>query len=221
MHIEEVTIRNFRILSETKMNINDKLCLMIGRNNTGKTSFMILFEKFLNGNGKFDFNDFSLKQRKKILNFNKDTDEVELAIQLILNIQYEDTDDLCNISEFIVDLDPVKKDVYILFECIISKDKLLEAIQNATQMTQEKFIKKYLSEYLDIRVFTFNNIEDLKKENRDRLIKKDMKDVKKLIDFEIIHAKRKVSSSEEKNGLKVVCGLTTSFFIELNIASPD
>ena len=213
MHIEEVTIRNFRILSETKMNINDKLCLMIGRNNTGKTSFMILFEKFLNGIGKFDFNDFSLKQRKKILNFNKDTDEVELAIQLILNIQYEDTDDLCNISEFIVDLDPVKKDVYILFECIISKDKLLEAIQNATQMTQEKFIKKYLSEYLDIRVFTFNNIEDLKKENRDRLIKKDMKDVKKLIDFEIIHAKRKVSSSEEKNGLKV--------FNELNIASPD
>ena len=221
MHIEEVTIRNFRILSETKMNINDKLCLMIGRNNTGKTSFMILFEKFLNGNEKFDFNDFSLKQRKKILNFNKDTDEVELAIQLILNIQYEDTDDLCNISEFIVDLDPVKKDVYILFECIISKDKLLEAIQNATQMTQEKFIKKYLSEYLDIRVFTFNNIEDLKKENRDRLIKKDMKDVKKLIDFEIIHAKRKVSSSEEKNGLKVLSGLTTSFFNELNIASPD
>ena len=53
------------------------------------------------------------------------------------------------------------------------------------------------------------------------MIKKDMKDVKKLIDFEIIHAKRKVSSSEEKNGLKVLSGLTTSFFNELNIASPD
>lgn len=220
MYIKEISIRNFRILSETKMDFCDKLCLMIGKNNTGKTSFMVLFEKFLN-NVKFDFNDFPVKQRKKILNLDQNTDEVELAIQLILNIQYEDADDLCNISEFIVDLDPSKKDVYILFECIINKDKLLEAIQNAGQITQERFIKKYLADYLETKVYTFSNLEDIKKENRERLIKKDMKDVKKLIDFEIIHAKRKVSSSEEKNGMKVLSGLTTSFFNGLNVSSPD
>lgn len=221
MYIKEISIRNFRILSETKMDFGDKLCLMLGRNNTGKTSFMVLFEKFLNNNVKFDFNDFPLKHRKEILNFDQNTDEIELAIQLILNIQYEDADDLCNISEFIVDLDPAKKNVYILFEAIINKDKLLEAIKNAGQISQEKFIKKYLSDYLETKVYTFSNVDDLKKENRERLIKKDMKDVKKLIDFEIIHAKRKVSSSEEKNGMKVLSGLTTSFFNGLNTSSPD
>ena len=61
---------------------NQDLCLMIGRNNTGKTSFMVLFEKFLHKLG-FDFNDFSVGLRKDILEIDKDTDVSKLAIQLI------------------------------------------------------------------------------------------------------------------------------------------
>lgn len=220
MYIKEILINNFRILSKTRMDFKNKLCLMIGRNNTGKTSFMVLFEKFLT-KPSFDLNDFPLKQREKILKFDKDTDETELAIQLILNIHYDETDDLCNISEFIVDLEPNRKDVYIMFECIINKEKLLEGIANAGQIAREKFIRKYLPDYLDCYVYTFDNLTDLEKENRHRLIKKEFKDVKKLIDFEIIHAKRSVSSSEEKRGTKVLSGLTTSFFNGLNKNEPD
>ena len=47
MYIKEISIRNFRILSNATMNPGKNLCLLIGRNNTGKTSFMVLFEKFL------------------------------------------------------------------------------------------------------------------------------------------------------------------------------
>lgn len=64
-------------------------------------------------------------------------------------IEYEDNDDLCNISEFIVDLDPKRKDVYLLFECSINKTKLLEGIQMAGLLSKEKFIKKNLSSYLE------------------------------------------------------------------------
>lgn len=71
------------------------------------------------------------------------------------------------------------------------------------------------------RVYTFDDLSDTKKENRHRLIKKSLKDVNKLIDFEIIHAKRSVSSSEEKHGMKVLSGLTTSFFNAQNINAPD
>lgn len=220
MYIKEISIRNFRILSNTTMDLSNKLCLMIGRNNTGKTSFMILFDKFINGLS-FDFNDFSVNQREKILNLDQNTDETELAIQLILNIQYEDSDDLCNISEFISDLDPNRKDVHLLFECSINKNKLLEDIQTAGTISKAKFIRKNLSSYLERRIYTFDSLDDLKTENRYRLIKKDFKDVKKLIDFEIIHAKRSVSSSEEKHGMKVLSGLTTSYFNSLNMNAPD
>ncbi len=144
MYIKDIIIRNFRILSESKMKFGNKLCLMLGRNNTGKTSFLVLFEKFL-CESSFDFNDFSVKLRDKILKIDSNTDESELAIQLILSIQYEDNDDLCNISEFIVDLDPSRKDVQLLFECAIKKDQLLEDLKKAGKITKEKFIKKYFS----------------------------------------------------------------------------
>lgn len=196
------------------------LCLMIGRNNTGKTSFMVLFEKFLK-QLSFDFNDFSISARNKILCFDSNTDETSLAIQLILTIQYTDTDNLCNLSEFIMDLDPNRKDVHLLFECSIKKQKLLEGIQNAGSIPKEKFIQKNISQYLERKIYTFNNFDDLKPQNRNRLVKKEFKDVDKLIDFEIIHAKRSVSSSEERNGLKVLSGLTTSFFNGSTINTPD
>lgn len=220
MFIEEISIRNFRLLSDAKMDFGNNLCLLIGRNNTGKTSFLMLFEKFLN-ELSFDFNDFSLKQRQNILNIDQKTDETKLAIQLILKIQYEDTDDLCNISEFIVDLDPSRKDVHLLFECGIKKEKLLEDIQSAGKITKEKYIQKYLPNYLEKCVYVFYEPSDMQKENRHRLIKKSFKDVKKLIDFEIIHAKRSVSSSEEKHGMKVLSNLTTSFFNAKNDNAPD
>lgn len=202
------------------MDLSKNMCLMIGRNNTGKTSFMVLFDKFLN-KLDFDINDFSIQLREKILDFNQDTDETKIAIQLILTIEYESTDDLCNIAEFIVDLDPDKKDVNILFECSINKIKLLEAIQVIGSMPKSKFIQKNLSSYLEKHIYTFDTLNDLEKESRHRLIKKEFKDVKKLIDFEIIHAKRSVSSSEEKHGMKVLSGLTTTFFNSTNSNTPD
>lgn len=220
MRIKEIVVRNFRILSNSKMDFNNELCLLIGRNNTGKTSLMVLFEKFFGQQG-FDFNDFSIIQRRKILKFSEKTEETEMAIQLILTIEYEETDDLCNVSEFIVDLEPDRKDVNLLFECAIKKGELLEGLRNAGKITKEKFIKKYLHEYLEKRLYTFDSWDDLKSENRHRLIKKNLKDVKKLIDFEIIHAKRSVSSSEEKGGMKVLSKLTTNYFNNLNISAPD
>lgn len=220
MYISGITVHNFRILAESEMEFCDPLCLMIGRNNTGKTSFLVLFEKFLK-DLPFDFNDFSVKQREKILKINSATDESELAIQLIITIQYEESDDLCALSEFIVDLDPSKNTVHLLFECSINKDKLLEDAISAGRITKDKFIKKYLHRYLETAVYTFDNPTDLESANRQRLIKKDFKAVKRLIDFEIIHAKRSVSSSEEKKGMKVLSGLTTSFYNAQNVITPD
>lgn len=220
MYVNKIHIRNFRILSDSKLDFRDNLCLLLGRNNTGKTSFFVLFEKFMNGL-QFDFNDFSLCKRKEILQIEKDSLENELSIQLILNIEYEKEDNLCHLSEFIMDLDPSRRDVNLLFECGVKKDKLLQDIELSKDMTKEKFIHKYLGNYLEKNVYIFDTLEDLKTENRYRLIKKELKDIKKLIDFEIIHAKRSVSSSEERTGTKVLSELATRYFNNTNINTPD
>ncbi|MBC2265814.1 ATP-binding protein, partial [Listeria booriae] len=155
MYVNKISVRNFRLLSDSTLDFKDNLCLLIGRNNSGKTSFLVLLEKFLS-NGSFDFNDFSLCKRKDVLEIQQDTIENELSIQLILNIEYGEEDNLCNLSEFIMDLDPDKREVNILFECSIKKNKLLEAVKIAQNMTQEKFIRKYISQFLEKNIYIFS-----------------------------------------------------------------
>lgn len=220
MRITKIAINNFRLLNNSVMDFDRDLCLLLGRNNTGKTSFMVLIEKFLKS-GDFNFNDFSINLRNKLFAFNETTDVNEFAIQLIMTIEYDEKDNLCHLSEFILDLDPECKTVNLLFECSIKKDKLLEGINSRGSMPLDKYITNHIKECLEKKVYTFNSIEDLKTENRYKLIEKEFKEVEKLIDFEIIHAKRSVASSEENNGSKVLSKLTTDYFNHSNTNAPD
>ena len=105
MRIKKISVRNFRILQDSTLDFDKDLCLLLGRNNTGKTSFMVLIEKFLK-TGDFNFNDFSINLRRKLFAFDEKTDVNELAIQLIMTLEYDENDNLCHLSEFILDLDP-------------------------------------------------------------------------------------------------------------------
>ena len=214
MHIKEIAIRNFRILSDSKIELDKDPCLMIGRNNAGKTSFMVLMEKFLRGQS-FTYMDFPVRLREKILNIEATTDETELAIRLLLTIQYEEKDDLRVLSDFIVDLEPERREVYLLFECGIHKLGLLGALGQAGDIDRKKYIQKHLADYLTTRIYTFDDPAVIDNE-RTKMVEKSLHDVTKLIDFEIIHAKRSVASSEERNGRKVLSQLTTSYFNSQN-----
>lgn len=187
MRITKIQIKNFRILQNSVMDFDRDLCLLLGRNNTGKTSFMVLIEKFLK-NGDFNFNDFSVNLRTRLFAFDEITDVNELAIQLIMTLEYDEKDNLCHLSEFILDLDPECKTVNLLFECSVKKDNLLDGIKNRGAMPIDKFVTNHIKDYLQKKVYTFSSMDDLKTENRYRLIEKEFKDIEKLIDFEIIHA---------------------------------
>lgn len=93
MRITKIAINNFRLLNNSVMDFDRDLCLLLGRNNTGKTSFMVLIEKFLKS-GDFNFNDFSINLRNKLFAFNETTDVNEFAIQLIMTIEYDEKDNL-------------------------------------------------------------------------------------------------------------------------------
>ena len=64
MYIDKIIVHNFRLLQSSTLDFHDPLCLLLGRNNSGKTSFLVVVEKFLKG-GTFDINDFSLGIRKE------------------------------------------------------------------------------------------------------------------------------------------------------------
>lgn len=215
MHISTIRIQNFRLLKDTTLELedesNNELSLLIGKNNSGKTSFVVLFEKLLKS-GKFHYDDFPMSLRKVILAINEDTDVYSLAIRLSLQIEYGKEDNLENLSNFIVDLDPKCQTVRIAFEATINKSKLLKDLEAVTKRKNE-FIKKNLSDYIQVRYYIFDSDTDFEAEHRSNLIKKEASDVNNLINLKIIQANRSVTSSDASpQDRRILSHLTTRFY---------
>lgn len=135
MKIESIKIKNFRLLDNINIKLEDDLTLIVGKNNTGKTSLFEVINIFTQQGYEFKFEDFSQKTYKIFERLNiffaeyyqKDKNEVrknksELLIsnaipkiQLVLKIVYDkQNDSLIHLSEFITDLDETKNEASIL-----------------------------------------------------------------------------------------------------------
>ncbi len=189
---------------------------MIGKNNSGKTSFLVLLEHFFK-NKKFQYNDFPVSIRDEINGIKNETNIDDLSIQLIIEIQYDDEDNLEVLSDFMLDLDPEITTVKILFECSIDKQSLLKKIEHIEDNKKITFIEKNLKNFLKTKIYAFNDNEhseckDYFTEYRHKLIPKELKMVTGLINLQIIHARRNVASSEDNNSKTPLATLTTSHF---------
>lgn len=227
MHISKVSIKNFRLLRDSTLDLRQNLSLLVGKNNSGKTSLLVLFEKFISQTNSFHYNDFSLSLRDKILTLNQDTEIDDLSIRMVLEIKYDESDNLANLSEFILDLDPEIKTVKILFECRIDKKALLNEVSEVKKEERKEIIIKSLSRHLISRIYVFDDSshdgkDDFFKINRHKLVEKDLKDIKKLINLQFIHARRNVYSSDESNdSKKPLSALTTAYFNSSNDVPND
>lgn len=60
MQIKKAEVENFRKLKNVTIDLDDSVTLIVGRNNSGKTSLSEVFNKFLGPNNPgFTFDDFS------------------------------------------------------------------------------------------------------------------------------------------------------------------
>lgn len=223
MQITKIEVQNFRLLKDSVLDWWRDLSLLIWKNNSWKTSFIMLFDKFLKSewSNRFSFDDFSLDLREDILSIDNDTDELLLSIRLILEIDYSNAKTLEKLSEFILDLSSgAHKKVKILFEKTINKKKLLDSLDEIKdddniklKEKKERYIKKNLSNFLETKIYSFLDKEDFKIENRSNLIEKSQSDIDKIINYQVIHAKRDVSSSESLGNWKQALSSTaTSYF---------
>lgn len=117
MHIHKVIVRNFRLLSEAELVLEDQTTLIVGRNNSGKTSLSEAIRRFLvDQNPKFQIEDFSIAsydgfcEALKAKNAGRQDDEVRVlvpSIELRLLFRYDSQQpELGALSNFVIDLDP-------------------------------------------------------------------------------------------------------------------
>ena len=121
MKISSVRVQNFRLLKAFEIFLEDDLSVVIGKNNTGKTSLLIALGKFL-GSGesrRLSYDDISTEERVRIRTLLMGTDEIEdndilFSISLELTILYDSGDDLSTVAKLITSLEP--DDTQIILE---------------------------------------------------------------------------------------------------------
>lgn len=134
MRLQKVRIRNFRLLKEVELAFNEKSTVIIGRNNSGKTSLAEIFKRLLSEKVRFDLEDFSLGIHEQFWTAYeaaktkpKDDDLRKLVpyIEAELFVAYDKTAlTLGPISDFIVDLNPACSEVLINFRYELSSGGL-------------------------------------------------------------------------------------------------
>lgn len=117
MHIETIVIKNFRLLANVELTLDERTTVIVGRNNSGKTSLTELFQRLLSRSAPtFRLEDFSLDAHEGfwdafIANRKGEDDshvrELLPSIEARLTVRYaQESEDLGPMADFVVDLDP-------------------------------------------------------------------------------------------------------------------
>lgn len=151
MHIHKIQIKNFRLLSNVELALEDQTTLVVGRNNSGKTSFSEIIRRFIEDNSpEFRLEDFSnaahdeFCEALKAKNEGKPNDEVHKlvpSIELRLLLKYDSgSAEFGPLSDFIIDLNPDCHEALIVARYELRNDAVekLYAGQPATGLTDGK-----------------------------------------------------------------------------------
>lgn len=160
MQIKQIEIRNFRKLQDVSIDLNEAITLVVGRNNSGKTSLSEVFNKFLGTNNlNFTFDDFSfgilndyqialdLYREYLVLHSEGEEKEGESKSKLqdakdkipsiILNIYIEysekDDDSLGGFSELNLNLDDSRRDINISCKYYVNEGEKFLSTLNKLQ----------------------------------------------------------------------------------------
>lgn len=225
MKLKKIRVENYRLLKDFTIDLENNLSLVIGKNNTGKTSLLSVLEKFLTDKSNFSINDFNIDEQKRIKKLDKKgviniPDGFDFCIKLFLEIHYDDDSDLKNISSLILDLK--SEDIVVLgFQYNLNSD-LFGLLRNEYQSYKKEnksksiidFLKKSSSsKFFKMSVYTH---EFLKKNKlgKTELIK-DKKLVSKIINVQSIKAKREVNNSDTNRPDKTLSKLSSEYYESL------
>ena len=117
MRLLEIRIKNYRLLIDAKLDVDAKTTLIVGRNNTAKTSCSNCINTVLQGSD-FSYNDYPLSKRENLYNLFLQFMEKKLSyedlckgidpisIEFVVDYSLDDPDTkLGALSPFIIDVD--------------------------------------------------------------------------------------------------------------------
>lgn len=224
MKITKIEVENFRLLKNFSLDLEKELSLVIGKNNTGKTSILAVLDKFLNEKTKFTYDDFNIDFKEdfeKTINDPQVPDDFpNMGVKLKIFIEYDENDDLSNVSRVLMDLDPENNNIVLGFEYTINYDDFLKLRTDYTSFAAsekskvdegkkktarelKEYLKQQLDSYFKTQKKSFEYDKTTKTVNESNFINFENEgiSIKDIISFKYISARRDVTNKEKENTL--------------------
>lgn len=232
MKIKKIKVSNYRLLKNMNFDMEENLSLIIGKNNCGKTSLLSAFEKFIGvkvGGNEFCYDDFNMDFQEGLYSIVKlnsiPTDlRFPMGIKLQLFITYNEFDNLINLSQLMMDLDPENNTIVLSFEYTLSKTSLENLISEFKEYKDKKlekvgedngpleqnifndFMRKNHKKYF--KIWRKSVAYDLEKQKGNEvefvdLTKRNIA-LNKIINFKTIGARRNISNSNNDRTLSTL-----------------
>ncbi|HCW3745697.1 TPA: ATP-dependent endonuclease [Acinetobacter baumannii] len=185
MRIEKVRVEGYRLLEDIEIVLEKNSTVIVGRNNSGKTSFTSIFDCFCGESGaRFRLEDFSSLSREKFLTARKLKEEGASSeqifdalpiITLSLTFKYDSTaPNLGPLSPFVIDLDMGSTTAIACIEYrpILAKMHLLFDIPDTPQGIDSqihffKCLRHNLSKIYSVHVSAIDPTDNTNKRNFD------------------------------------------------------
>lgn len=223
MKVFKIKIENYRLLKSFSMDLEKRLSLVIGKNNTGKTSILSVLDKFLGQSerSKFSFDDFNIDFKKELKakieaeDAISEEDYKRLGIRLRLFIDYTKTDNLSNLSRVMMDLDPDNNVIVLGSEYTIDftgysrirkEYREFEAKEKRKKQAKSDysiksiydFLRLHQNDYFRINKRSLTYDPTTKQESEESSINLDTEKISitDIINFKYISAKRDVANKE-------------------------
>lgn len=168
MRIASARVDGFRLLNDVEISFEELTTIIVGRNNSGKTSFIEIFYKFLGADREsFSLDDFtvkrldSLREAGECWRRTKEQEEVGSRadvgalgeevyanlpqIRLDVEFAYDEEESLASIGDLILDLDPDRHDAVLRCEYSISRpDEFFSAWDKSSLEDIVMFARKHM-----------------------------------------------------------------------------
>lgn len=230
MILKKMEVQNFRLLKNFELDFKDELSLVIGKNNCGKTSALIILDKMLNSS-KVMWEDINLEcQRElyeKIIDYDISEQEEVASLETVnlqLFIEYDDNDSYANIQKFMMDLNPENNIIVLEFISLIVAKKIIELKNLISEKNIEdfksfsKFMSKNFANFFETKKYSRGFDIESNQITQDRSEEIDNKDIQKVIKVAGIRADRAVSNDDRNH---VLSGLTGKYFSSYKAAKDE
>ncbi len=170
MYLSKITVQNFRLLKDFSVDLEQEMSLIIGKNNSGKTSLLYLLDNILHWGSKggcIHIDDFNLDYKKSLVDMLIDDEAIseeayqEDGVRLRLYVKYNDSDDLSNVGLIMMDLDENNYYVVLGYDYVLPYDAYcrlrekakVNAAKHKTEKREEveKLLDKSIANYFVLR----------------------------------------------------------------------